>query len=138
MNLFDLLFVVLWIGCGIAGGLFLKKWGLIGEIIGFGCGMVLAFGVFRLLNFVIDTWIPETPHCLCGSQGKHTYKFCEWSKDEKGAIAGGIYRCQQCGRRYLKTKRQFDEVFEDGATRPYMMHSLFGRWQRITADAGKL
>lgn len=54
MNCFELLFVVIWLSCGVAGGFSLKHWGLIGAIIGFVCGMALAFGAFRLLRFVVD------------------------------------------------------------------------------------
>ena len=131
MNIFELLFLLGWIACGVAGSLLLKQWGLPAEIVGFGGGIVLSFGVFRLLNFAVDAWIPETPKCQCGISGDDTYKFQEWREDENGAIVGGIYECPRCGRQYLKTQRKFDEVLEDGTTRPYKMHYLFGRWRTV-------
>jgi len=129
MNLFELIFVVGWIACGVAGSLFLKHWGFAAGIVGFGGGMALAFGVFRLLNLMINIWIPITPNCRCGSLGKCAYEFIEWRKDENGTIIGGIYKCHQCSRCYLKTPRKFEEVLEDGSTRPYKLHRLFGRWR---------
>lgn len=128
-----MLFLFGWIICGIVGSYLLRHWGLPAEIAGFGGGIALSFGGFRFFNFVVDTWIPETPKCQCGLQESGSYEFQEWSKDENGAIVGGIYQCPQCGRRYLKTTRKFDEVLEDETTRPYKMHRPFGRWRTATA-----
>ena len=138
MNFFELLFIVVWIACGIVGSLVLRHHlGSLGIPLGFVGGVALAFGAFQLIKLLVDKWVPEFPPCQCGLPEHNNYTFERWNENENGSINGGIYICPQCGKRYLKTLRRFQQILPDGSFYPYMTHRPLGRWKQEQQDSSQ-
>lgn len=113
----------------LAGALVGSKHGhpVLGTLLGLSIFATLAFCYIGFVLLVVF-WQPPIP--ICGS-GK-----CKRWKDYKiiKVDHGDWYFQCNCNTKYILKKRnlhtkEFVELLSDGATRPYMYHTRFGRWK---------
>jgi hypothetical protein len=86
MNVFEILFVLLWIGFGLAGADWAShRFGTAGSILGFVVGMGVTYGAYLGIGRAVRYWLPDMPPCVCGRSGPQTYQFEAWSVGADGA-----------------------------------------------------
>lgn len=114
--------------CATLSSLFFgNKFGLLGGIIGFPLGLILAFLIIYILNILMDLWYvwrPLRPICKNGKCKSNDYKWVTRIED-----FCPVFICS-CGDLYLKNGSLFIELLSDGSSEPYMSHSFFGRWKK--------
>ena len=125
MTLFELLAILIYLLCGIAGAVYAGfSFGFLGFPLGFIFSVAILHGGVNLLSYVERMFwvgIPPKPDCHTNRCHSDDYEIDQESNKL-------IYRCG-CGRCYQKQGRRFMEVLPDGASKPYMKWVAFRGWR---------
>lgn len=122
MTFFELVFVLLYLLCGVVvGWLGLKSFGWLGGIAGFLLGSLTSLLVMRLLALIRVGGIGRAPKCGNSACRSDSYRWV-------GAVKGYPIRECDCGFRYIRKGRQLLEVSGD-RLKPFMRRGVFGRWR---------
>ena len=120
MNTFELLWFLLWLGCGGVLGYYVGH--VRGMIAGAGVGFAAMYLFARILVPHPDDW----PVCVYGATGISSFSI------EKHAIHSFVHRCNNCGALYLMRKgNHWDRVLSDGTTELSMTRRWPGRWKSV-------
>jgi hypothetical protein len=117
-------FIALTLTLGAAIGGYLMRgrgWGL--TLLGSAFGGMAAFGSLRIAAKVVAVWErdhPWLPVCRNGVCGPSDYTISPMGSTMK-------YVCK-CGIAYVRNFGRFDELSDDGTTKPYLRRSPLGRW----------
>lgn len=139
MTLIEVTVLLIWVGCGAAVGLWVgTRYGL---VVGFG-GFVMGLSIAWVFGKGVSAaeklwrkWRPMRPTCRNGRCVADDYEWLRTTSD------GDVFACG-CGDTYLLSSRgcsqttHFWRLSTDGAPRPFMKHSLVGRWVREQSIGG--
>lgn len=135
MTLFSLLLGILWVASGFLASQALgRSFGLIGGLVGFGGGALLAYlatwAVWIGGNFVFYP-LPACRNERC-VQFDYVWKRGGWNPnaEEFERERGGVfhYRCK-CGDEYIRLGTRFMQVLPDGTLQPYKRLTGFRKWR---------
>ena|SRR5688572_9919508 len=136
MTLIELLIFLIncTIGCVLAIRLYAISGSVLLAVVG-GIGGFL-FGVVCVLALrqVANVWykfFPLRPPCRRGNCLSDDYV---WNAELSQLQKKDVFVCK-CGDRYVRNKRRFDELLEDGSIRPFMEHPFLVRSWRSTSSA---
>ena len=84
----------------------------------------LIIGFLNLYFYLWHKWQPLRPICKNGKCKSDDYKWVTSIGDFHP-----VFICS-CGNIYIQNGGCFIELLPDGKSKPYMIHSLFGRWKK--------
>jgi len=123
-------------------------WSILGAVIGFLAGIIVAFALFALFILILDLiikfgawWRPNPPVCENGCCHSYDYESTDTPLSARKHVEGisrHAYRCK-CGNLYTKLgymslKTQWVRILSDNTVQPLLKHCVFGRWKPDTSD----
>jgi hypothetical protein len=95
--------------------------GIIGAVIAFFVPFLLGRLVLAVNDIILDHW-PMRPMCENNT--------CKWNDYTVDRIVGHeVEFICKCGKKYLKSGRQFYRIREDGQREPYKVRGKKHRWE---------
>jgi hypothetical protein len=127
MNLFELIFFILCIVCGlVVGNWFWNHFGLLYSPSGFLLGFFAIIGGIKLLQLWLEFWhkvFPLRPICQENVCLSDDYR---WQHNKDGAK---IFKCE-CGVLFLSEGKRFMRILPDNSLSPYMKRGFLRVWKR--------
>ena len=126
MTIIELAVLIYVISCGAFTAHWMgKTYGFLYGVLGFILGAALSIIIPRTLFYLVDKWRPVRPLCRKGICKWDDYDVRGWDEDDERIT---ILRCK-CDIYYVKLGGRLMEILDDGSIKPFMKHSLLGRWK---------
>lgn len=126
MNLFELIFLIICLVCGLfVGNYFWNHFGFIYSLVGILLGFFVPIGAIKLLQTWLKFWykhFPLRPICQEEKCFSDDYRW-QFSNSR-----GKVFKCE-CGNKYLSIDKKFLRILPDNSLSPYMKRGLLRIWK---------